>query len=94
MGDSEGHKCLLFLFQLSAVQLERRSCPHCSKKMETDSLQDEEEGGIIGSGEEIKDVNLDSSKGLLSQLHSLRHSPPSTNGQDLEASDSSLPNAR
>lgn len=86
-------KCFAILFQLSAVQLERRSCPHCSKKMDADSLQDEEEGAIIGSGEEVTPVNLNSSKALLSHLHSLRHSPPSTNGQDLEASDSSLPNA-
>ena len=70
------------------MQFERQSCPHCSKKM--DSLP-EDDGDMIGSGEEVKPVDLNSSKALLSHLHSLWHSPPSTNGQDLEASDSSQP---
>ena len=81
---------LTFLcLQLSEVHLERESCPHCSKKMEGDSLSDTE-GAIVGSSEELKPVDLNSSKALLSHLHALWNSSAQTNGQDSQVTHSSL----
>lgn len=72
--------------QLSEIQLERQSCSYCSKKLDPDTLADKEEA-IVGSSEEIKPADLNSSRAAYSQLQAMC---PSTNGDNLEASDSSL----
>ena len=64
---------------------------------------DEGEGGaIIGSGEELQPLDVSTSKAILSELHAVRtqaigESLPTTNGRELDESDSSLsatPNQR
>ena len=81
--------------QLSQVQLERQSCPHCSKELTTPT--EEREGAMIGSSEEVQPLDVASSKAILSQLHAIQtaatrgNSPsPIINGRELNGSDSSL----
>lgn len=81
--------------QLSQVQLERQSCPHCNKGVEP-ATPIGEEGAIIGSGEELAPLDVSTSKAILSELQAMRpqagDSPPTTNGRECdEMSDSSLP---
>ena len=87
------HECFVFPLQLSQVQLERQSCPHCSKGVEP-ATSAGEEGAIIGSGEELQPLDVSTSKAILSQLQAIRtqagDSPLTTNGRELDESDSSL----
>ena len=86
------HECFISPLQLSQVQLERQSCPHCSKGVEPDTPTGEE-GAIIGSGEELQPLDVSTSKAILSQLQAMRtqvgDSPPTINGRELDESDSS-----
>ena len=80
--------------QLSQVQLERQSCPHCCRGVGL-ATPTENNKEIIGSSEELQPLDVSTSKAILSQLHTLRRqtegdSPPGVNGRDLEGSDSSL----